>query len=70
MYNKKFFLNILSVVFVLVGSYFILNSTKIGYKLEFDSDPERSIACLRLYAESYRLFGGILLTVGLINNTT
>lgn len=72
--NKNIFQNILSIICVIIGAYTLLNSTNIGDKQasKFVSMMGGSVNTEVLnthfiaYAETYRIFGGVLLAVGLL----
>jgi hypothetical protein len=62
----KIFMKILPVICILVGAYFLLNSTEIGESITEGGSTDIFLVCLSANTETYRIFGGILLTVGLV----
>ncbi|CAH8770690.1 MULTISPECIES: hypothetical protein [Paenibacillus] len=72
--NKDIILKILSIICVLVGAYFLLNSTRMGddqaskfvKSMGGSVDTENLLAHFNAYTGTYRIFGGVLLSIGLI----
>jgi hypothetical protein len=64
--NKETILKILPVICVIVGAYFLLNSTEIGDSMTRGGSTQIVLAHFNANTETYRIFGGVLLTVGLI----
>ncbi|BFH12627.1 hypothetical protein WJ0W_000829 [Paenibacillus melissococcoides] len=72
--NKDIIFRLLSIVCVVMGAYFLLNSTNLGdnqasnYVMMMGGsvNTEALMVHFKAYSETYRIFGGILLAVGLI----
>lgn len=72
-FQKDIIVRIISLIFAVVGAYFILNSADMGDDKVFafirnvggSVDSEDIKIHLEAYILSYRLFGGILFSIGL-----
>lgn len=72
--NKDIILKVLPLICVTIGAYFLLNSTEIGNNqtnryvktMGGSIDNKRFLAHFNANTETYRVFGSILLAVGLI----
>lgn len=72
--NKDVILKILSIICIVVGAYFLLNSTEMGSiqtnkfvkTMGGSVDTNYFLAHFHADTETYRTFGGVLLAIGLI----